>query len=129
MGRRGRCLLVFAGRNVRSSSSSSYSSFLPSGETRSITFPGHDTLSLSPFTSPSSGSSTTTPPSLFPLVPLPMMMTIIARDRTREPRHVCAKGIEDGFSFFLFRVSKTMDLGNETRLLYHTFIYYIYYIL
>lgn len=99
-------------------------SSLPAKHDQSL-FPA-TTPSLSPFTSPSSGSSTTTPPSLFPLVPLPMMMTIIARDRTREPRHVCAKGIEDGLSFFLFRVSKTMDLGNETRLLYHTFIYYTF---
>lgn len=99
-------------------------SSLPAKHDQSL-FPA-TTPSLSPFTSPSSGSSTTTPPSLFPLVPLPTMMTIIARDRTREPRHVCAKGIEDGFSFFLFRVSKTMDLGNETRLLYHTFIYYTF---
>lgn len=66
-------------------------SSLPAKHDQSL-FPA-TTPSLSPFTSPSSGSSTTTPPSLFPLVPLPMMMTIIARDRTREPRHVCAKGI------------------------------------
>lgn len=61
---------------------SSSSSFLPSGETRSITFPGHDTLS--PFTSPSSVRQRRF--SLrFLLSPSPIMMTIIAR----EPCHVC----------------------------------------
>lgn len=128
MGRRGRCLLVFAGRNVRSSSSSSYSSFLPSGETRSITFPGHDTLSLS-FYIPLQRFVNDDSPFVISSCPPPD-----DDDDYRERSHTRAaprvrQGDRGSISFFLFRVSKTMDLGNETRLLYHTFIYYIYYIL
>lgn len=48
----------------------------------------------------------------------------LSREIAHESRATCAP--RGSISFFLFRVSKTMDLGNETRLLYHTFIYYTF---
>lgn len=95
-------------------------SSLPAKHDQSL-FPA-TTPSLSPFTPPAVRQRRL-PLRYFLLSPSRWWWRL-SREIAHESRATCAP--RGSISFFLFRVSKTMDLGNETRLLYHTFIYYTF---